>query len=151
MVASAETLPLSDYGTIPVKFTFEMGFMPLFYFIVMKCRCLETRIRALSLMKVLGAARENLWEMITMFAAAKRIVEIEHGTRLTDNGQLLVEPAYPGLPPDELRIRDSTTEPYPVVQMVDGEEKTGRLGGFFMRSADGRIYVRSEFLVEPVW
>ncbi|KAI3316520.1 hypothetical protein HD806DRAFT_425202 [Xylariaceae sp. AK1471] len=151
MVDLATTAQSSDYCNSSITFTFEMGFMPLLYFIVMKCRCLDIRLRALSLMKNLGAARENLWEMITMFAAAKRIVEIEHGAILTDDAQLSGEPYCPGFPPDEMRIRDSTTEPYPVVQMVDGVEKTGRLGGFFMRTADDRIYVRSEFLLEPAW
>ncbi|KAI8628408.1 hypothetical protein F5Y19DRAFT_437588 [Xylariaceae sp. FL1651] len=148
MVDEATTLESSDYRTNLHNFTFEMGFTPLFYFVAMKCRCLDTRIRALSLIKELGAARENLWEKVTMVAAAKRIIEIEHGAVLDKDGQLLGIPYCPGLPPDEIRIRDSTTEPYPALHTIAGEQKIGRLAGFFMRSDDDSIYVRSEFLPE---
>ncbi|TGJ81648.1 hypothetical protein E0Z10_g7119 [Xylaria hypoxylon] len=151
MVDSAAAVESSDYCAKPVEFTFEMGFIPLLYFVTMKCRWLETRLRALSLMRRLGAARENLWEMVTMFASAKRIIEIEHGAILTDDGQLCGEPSCPGPPPDEMRIQDAATEPQPLVQMVDGAEKIGRIGGFFMRTVDDRVYVRSEFLPQPSW
>lgn len=103
IVDSATTVESLDCSAKPIKFTFEMGFTPLLYFVIMKCRCLETRLRALSLMKRLGASRENLWEMVTMFASAKRIIEIEHGAIFTDNGYPSAEPSCPGLPPDEMR------------------------------------------------
>ncbi|KAI8953019.1 hypothetical protein F4801DRAFT_539154 [Xylaria longipes] len=151
IVDSAAAVESLNYSAKPIKFTFEMGYIPLLYFVVMKCRCLETRLRALLLMRRLGAARENLWEMVTMFASAKRIVEIEHGAILTDDGNLSTEPSHPGLPPDEVRVRDAATEPQPLVQMVDGVERVGRQGGFFMRTADDRIYVQSEFLPQPSW
>ncbi|KAI0553226.1 hypothetical protein F4679DRAFT_500851 [Xylaria curta] len=151
IVYSADVVERLDYCAKSIKFTFEMGFIPLLFFVVAKCRCLVTRLRALSLMRRLGAARENFWEMATMFASAKRIVEIEHGAIITDEGHLSTKPSCPGLPPDEMRVRDSATEPRPLVQMVDGVETIGRLGGFFMRAADNRIYVRSEFLPQPSW
>ncbi|KAI0442684.1 hypothetical protein F4803DRAFT_562122 [Xylaria telfairii] len=151
IVDSATALGSFDYPSQTIKFTFEMGFIPFLYFVIMKCRCLETRLRALLLMKRLGASRENLWEMATMFPSAKRIIEIEHGAILTDDGYLSAEPSCPGLPPDEMRVRDSASEPLPLVQRVDGVERVGRLGGFFMRATDGNIYVRSEFLPQPSW
>lgn len=151
IIDSATVVESSNYCAKPVQFTFEMGFIPILYFVVMKCRCLETRLRALSLMRRLGAARENLWEMATMFTAAKRIVEIEHGAMITDDGRLSGEPSCPGLPPDEMRIRDSTMEPQSRVQMVDGVETIGRMMGFFMLTADDGIYVRWEFLSRPSW
>ncbi len=82
-------------------------------------------------MKRLGAAGENLWEMVTLFASAKSIVEIEHGTILNDDGQLSGDPSRLGLPPDEMRIRDVTTEPQPLEQIVDGVERIGRRRGLF--------------------
>ncbi|KAI0483769.1 hypothetical protein F4859DRAFT_474084 [Xylaria cf. heliscus] len=151
IVDSATAIESLNYCAKPIKFTFEMGFIPSLYFVVMKCRCLDTRLRALSLMKRLGACRENLWEMVTMFASGKRIIEIEHGATLTDDGRLSAEPFCLGPPPDEMRVRDSTSEPRPVVRMVDGRERVGRLGGFFMRTADESIYIRSEFLPQPSW
>lgn len=151
MVESAARVQTSSYCLKTPRFTFEMGFIPLLYFIVMKCRSLQTRLQALALLRIMGAARENLWDIVAMFAAAKRIVEIEHGTRLTDDGLIIDEPSCPGFPPDEVRVRDSTTEPYPVVQMVDGVDRVGRLGGFFRRTPDDQIYVQSEFMPQPSW
>ncbi|KAI0201657.1 hypothetical protein F4808DRAFT_108320 [Astrocystis sublimbata] len=151
IVDTASEVESLNYGAKPVQFTFEMGFMPLLFFVVTRCRCLDTRLRALLLMRRLGAARENLWEIGIMFAAAKRTVEIEHGTILTDEGYVSVAPSCPGFPPDELRVRDFTSEPQPVTQLADGVEKVGKLGGFFMRAPDDRIYVRSEFFPLPTW
>ncbi|KAJ8104836.1 hypothetical protein ONZ43_g7668 [Nemania bipapillata] len=151
IVDTADVIQSSGYCQTPIKFTFEMGFIPTLYFVVTRCRCLNTRLRALSQMKRLGATKENMWEVVTMFASAKRIVEIEHGAVLTDDGQLCSEPSCPGLPPDEIRIRDTSTEPQPLVQTVDGVERAGRMGGFFMRAADDSIYIRSEFLPLPSW
>ncbi|KAI0164142.1 hypothetical protein GGR57DRAFT_276658 [Xylariaceae sp. FL1272] len=129
-------------------FTFETGFTPLLYFVVMKCRNLDIRLRALAVMRNLGAARENLWDLMTIYAAAKRIIEIEHDAIIDANGEIVGTPLCPGPPPDELRIRDTTTEPNPVYEEVDGKERRGRLAGFFMMDGDGRISARSEFLVE---
>ncbi|KAI1128340.1 hypothetical protein F5Y10DRAFT_177373 [Nemania abortiva] len=151
IIDSAIVVESSGYCAKPIMFTFEMGFIPLLYFVAIKCRCLDTRLRALSLMRRLGAAKENLWEMVTMFPSAKRLIEIEHGATVTDDGQLCGKPSCPGLPPDEMRVRDTGTEPTPLVQMVDGVERIGRLGGFFMRTADDGMHVRSEFLPEPFW
>ncbi|KAI1429668.1 hypothetical protein F5Y12DRAFT_330056 [Xylaria sp. FL1777] len=151
IVNSAAAIESSDYCARAVKFTFEMGFIPLLFFVAAKCRCLKTRLLALSLMKRLSAAKENLWEMVMMFTSAKRVIEIEHGAILTDDGQLSGEPSCPGLPPDEMRIRDVTTEPKPLVQMEDGKEMIVRLAGFFMRTHDDRIFIRSEFIRQPSW
>ncbi|KAI1341248.1 hypothetical protein F5Y15DRAFT_377457 [Xylariaceae sp. FL0016] len=131
------------------QFTFEMGFLPLLYFVAMKCRCLETRVRALGLMRRLGAVRENLWEMVSMHAAARRIIEIEHGASLDEAGQLRGEALCPGLPPDVGRIRDIMTDPEPVVREdADGVEKVGRMTSFFMRTVEGDIFLNTEFVAE---
>lgn len=151
VVDLAATANASDYGAKPIKFTFEMGFIPVLYFATIKCRCLKTRLRALSLMKSLGASRENLWDLVTMFISAKRIIEIEHGATLTDDGRLSDEPSCPGLPPDAVRVRDSSTESKPLMETVDGVEMEGRLGGFFLQNAEGDVYVRTEFLPIPSW
>lgn len=80
------------------KFIFEMGFLPLLYYIVIKCRCLETRTQALLLMKSLGVAKENLWEASTMHAAGRRIVELEHDFVFSEKGEISTPPTWPGLP-----------------------------------------------------
>ncbi|CAJ2504719.1 Uu.00g121130.m01.CDS01 [Anthostomella pinea] len=152
MVHEAERLEAAGYCKDTTTFSFEMGFLPLLYYVVMRCRCLETRVRALSLMKKLGSPQENLFELVTMHAAGKRFIEIEHGALLDEAGDLVGEALCPGLPADEMRIRDVTTHQKPVVQTAaNGEQVTGRMVGFYMRAADGRIHVRNEFVpVSPL-
>ncbi|KAI1208640.1 uncharacterized protein F4807DRAFT_144553 [Annulohypoxylon truncatum] len=131
------------------KFIFEMGFMPLFYYVVLKCRCLTTRMQALSLMKKLGTPRESLWEASTMFAVGRRVIEIEHGFLFDEKGEPSTPPRYPDFPPDEARVRDTTTGPAPTIQVDSrGQEVGGRTTGFFRRKHDGSIYLQTEFLVE---
>ncbi|KID72971.1 Aspercryptin biosynthesis cluster-specific transcription regulator [Metarhizium brunneum] len=94
------------------KFMFVMGFGPLLYFAVAKCRFLGLRLRALSLLGRLSCVRETLWDASTLYATGKRIVEIEHGI-----GELTPEQVDAGgvgmdqdVPPDEARVRDSAVE-----------------------------------------
>ncbi|KAL7622594.1 hypothetical protein AAE478_008104 [Parahypoxylon ruwenzoriense] len=131
------------------KFIFEPGFIPLLYYVVIKCRCLATRTQALSLMKNLGVSRENLWEVSTMHAVGRRFIEIEHGVVLDGTGQPSDSARWPGFPPDEVRIRDSTTEPKPTVRIdACGQEIRGRMAGFFRRTPEGNIYLQTEFVSE---
>ncbi|KAI1104985.1 hypothetical protein F4804DRAFT_351502 [Jackrogersella minutella] len=153
MVAQATSLHSSkttapDHPPAPPKFIFEMGFVPLLYYIVIKCRHLATRTQALSLIKKLGASRESLWESSTMYAAGRRIIEIEHGFLFDERGEPAAPPRWPGLPPDEARVRDSTTNPAPIVQVdARGQKVGGRMAGFFRRREDGSIYLQSEFII----
>lgn len=131
------------------KFIFEAGFVPLIYYIVIKCRCLNTRTQALSLMRRLGVSRENLWELSLMYAVGRRFIEIEHDTLLDETNQPRSTVRWPGLPPDEMRIRDSTTDPM-LTKKVDeqGRETCGRMAGFFRRTVEGAIYLQTEFIIE---
>ncbi|KAH6885433.1 hypothetical protein B0T10DRAFT_444714 [Thelonectria olida] len=131
------------------KFIFETGFTPMLFFIAMKCRCLETRLEALRLMAVLGVPRENLWEVSTMQALGRRVVEIEHDIVLND----LYPPtdlssAHP-LPPDEMRVRDTWTESQASIKTtLRGHDICGRLAGFFVRTDEGEINLHTEFMDE---
>ncbi|RYP04632.1 hypothetical protein DL765_010133 [Monosporascus sp. GIB2] len=130
------------------KFSFEIGFLPLLYFIVMKCRCLATRIRALALMRSLGIARENFWESSSLWLAGRRIIELEHGITLAENGEPCDSAVdWTALPPDRLRIRTISTDPKTRIRTYEnGDVVPGILADFFMRNPDGKIYVHSEFL-----
>ncbi|XXG95357.1 hypothetical protein Hte_001619 [Hypoxylon texense] len=131
------------------KFIFEMGFVPLLYYIVIKCRCLATRTRALSLMGKLGISRENLWEVSTMYAVGRRFVEIEHDTLLDELNEPCSAPRWPDWPPDEMRIRDSTTDATITIRVDErGHEVRGRMAGFFRRTLEGAIYLQTEFITE---
>ncbi|KAI2617840.1 hypothetical protein GGR54DRAFT_631287 [Hypoxylon sp. NC1633] len=131
------------------KFIFEMGFVPLLYYIVMKCRCLKTRIQALSLMRKLGRPKENLWEMGTMHSTGRRIIELEHDVVFDEHGQLSTTPLWPGLPPDEMRVRDSSTARTTTTQVdAQGREIRGKMAAFFMRRPEGDIYFQNEFVAD---
>lgn len=88
-------------------FNFEMGFGPFLVFVVIKCRCLELRIRALDLMTQLSPHREHCWDMSVMYLLGQRTIEVEHDIRLGANFELDIMGMCDALPPEEKRIRDS--------------------------------------------
>ncbi|RYP49924.1 hypothetical protein DL768_004460 [Monosporascus sp. mg162] len=128
------------------KFSFEIGFLPLLYFIVMKCRCLATRIRALALMRSLGVARENLWEASSLWLTGRRIIELEHGITLDENGEPCDSAVdWTTLPPDGLRIRTISTDPKTRIRTGEnGEVVPGMIAGFFMPNPDGPTPIRGD-------
>ncbi|KAM5381862.1 hypothetical protein ACJZ2D_002852 [Fusarium nematophilum] len=115
---------------------------------VTECRSLDVRLEALGLIKVLGVPRENLWESHAMHALGRRMIEIEHGVILDRLGQPSAIPAsFPGLPPDERRVRHFVAEPEPTLQTaMDGWKMCGRRVDFFMLTAEDDIYLHSEVL-----
>ncbi|KAK3318562.1 hypothetical protein B0H66DRAFT_603142 [Apodospora peruviana] len=89
------------------KFIFEMGYLPLLYFVLIKCRHLETRLRALEYMSCLAVNRENLWDSTHMFSIGWRLIELEHGVDLETFRSTEAVMANAILdPPAEIRIRD---------------------------------------------
>ncbi|KAK1836602.1 hypothetical protein QBC39DRAFT_88934 [Podospora conica] len=90
------------------KFVLEMGFIPVLYFVVTKCRNLSLRLAALKYLPLLAPERENLWNATTMYAVAKKIVEMEHGP-LDANGQVVHIPKgwHPDLDLEEPRGTDA--------------------------------------------
>lgn len=117
------------------KFTFEMGFMPLLYWVILSCRRLDLRIIALRHALLLGAGREHLFNTKTLYAVGTRVVELEHGIALD-----AARPGHAGaraapLPADEGRIRSADiTE--------DVEARTDEAG-------ETAEYRRVWFLVRP--
>lgn len=89
------------------KFIFEMGFMPLLYFVARACRRLDMRLTALQHMLQLSHDREALFQTRFMYTAVLRCVELEHGITLNP-----AWPEYPNAaavprPPDDIRIRSA--------------------------------------------
>ncbi|KAH8686408.1 hypothetical protein BGZ61DRAFT_355463 [Ilyonectria robusta] len=152
LIARAQTLNTTvpdayRMTTKSAKFIFETGVIPMLFFIAIKCRCLDTRLEALRLMKILGIARENLWEVSTTHGVGRRVIEIEHDVLLDESDRPSAPALRPGLPPDEMRVRDTSTEPKASVHTsMRGFEIRGRIVGFFMRTADDTIYLHTEFL-----
>lgn len=89
------------------KFIFEMGYMPLLYFVILSCRRLDLRLIALRHALLLACEREHLFKAKTMYSVGVRIVELEHGITLDP-----ARPEYEGaltapIPADEMRIRSA--------------------------------------------
>ncbi|PSR79739.1 hypothetical protein BD289DRAFT_348690, partial [Coniella lustricola] len=86
------------------KFIFEMGFMPLLYFVARACRRLDLRLTALQHMLQLSHEREALFQTKFMYSAVLRCVELEHNIALDP-----AWPEYPNAaavprPPGDIRI-----------------------------------------------
>ncbi|GKT47622.1 uncharacterized protein ColSpa_07803 [Colletotrichum spaethianum] len=81
----------------------ELGFSPLLFTIVAKCRFLSVRTAALKLMGQLARPRDNIWAKRLTLAMARRIIEIEHQISLGDmdlDGRI----KDGELPPEERRV-----------------------------------------------
>jgi hypothetical protein len=74
--AECENAPVNLFQP---KFSFDMGFLPLLYFVVLKCRILHLRLSALECMQALSVEQEGLWKASVMACTGQRNIEIEHG------------------------------------------------------------------------
>ena len=109
-IARSEKAARQASAATPSKFMFEMGFSPLLYLVVMKCRHLRLRLTALSLLRALSCARETLWDADILYALGARFIEIEHDIELPQVGDLesIDDASLPRtLPPPDRRIMDS--------------------------------------------
>ncbi|KAM7214127.1 hypothetical protein V8F06_010503 [Rhypophila decipiens] len=135
------------------KFIFEMGFLPLLYFVLTKCRDLPTRLQALEYMAILAVNRENLFDSIHMFSIAWRLIELEHAVDLEllrSKGAIMANALL--TPASEIRIRDSyNSGPNKEILSEDGISVLHRRieflvwnseGGGGLRLVDGWIKVR---------
>lgn len=77
----------------PPGFTADMGFIPLLFFMVLKCRVGEIRREALEL---LGGAphREGLWDGVMAGVVGRRVLEIEEGGGGNEKGTGQVVPEW---------------------------------------------------------
>jgi hypothetical protein len=90
-----------DHQRIPQSsFSFEMSWLPMLFFIVLKCRDLKIRHMALSWMAQLGPAKEGLFDVGTLYRVGRRLIELEHYIALDDNAVGLESEA---VPPEEKR------------------------------------------------
>ncbi|KAK0621013.1 hypothetical protein B0T14DRAFT_522566 [Immersiella caudata] len=124
------------------KFTFEMGFLPLLYFVSVKCRCLYTRVAALRIIRSLSASRENLWDADSSFRIGKRIVLLENGVDV-DGLDLGVswEEGTLWQPPEERRLLDLVMEPG---VEVDADGVGWRVASGLARGNGGKLMLLRE-------
>ncbi|KFY18951.1 hypothetical protein V493_08233, partial [Pseudogymnoascus sp. VKM F-4281 (FW-2241)] len=69
----------------PPGFTADMGFIPMLFFIVLKCRVGAVRREALELLEG-SPHREGLWDGVMAGGVGKRVVEIEEGAGGDEKG-----------------------------------------------------------------
>ncbi|TPX15921.1 uncharacterized protein E0L32_000255 [Thyridium curvatum] len=134
------------------KFTFEMGYLPLLYFVVIKCRRLDIRNRALILIRKMALERENLWDINNLCGAGKRSIELEHDIDLPDlevDKIKLSELAHidPGVAvPDDKRIRDAMILRQTRVYKDDGGgDFVGQNICFVLPNAGGGLHLKTEW------
>ncbi|KAI8689347.1 Zn(2)-C6 fungal-type domain-containing protein [Fusarium keratoplasticum] len=142
----ASSVPLVAKGgdARSIKFTFDMGFMPVMSFCTLKCRDLKTRLRFWRLMPTLACARESLWNLNLMTGLVRRVIEIEHKIRVDDDGQHTIPPSSEPLT-ESMRIRHLWADSMPTCRVIHGQTIIGRVAGFFLLDEDGNIHCRTEF------
>ncbi|KAK0714929.1 hypothetical protein B0H67DRAFT_228933 [Lasiosphaeris hirsuta] len=124
------------------KFIFEMGYLPTLYFVVIKCRDLETRISALAYLTALSADYENLWNASLLYSVGKRVIELEHGTMFELRS--LDGSAIP--PPEELRVRDAIITRDAEVRSKKGGRSVRHRRVNFMVRDDNRLALIDEWV-----
>ncbi|KAJ6096965.1 hypothetical protein N7486_007711 [Penicillium sp. IBT 16267x] len=70
----------------------EVGLLPYLYFVIAKCRNLQLRLRALSL--ILNGYTHNVdifWDPSIVYRKSKRILEAEHGLHIRDTHATVLE------------------------------------------------------------
>ena len=148
MMDEAERLHPIDTGRPPPKFTFEMGFAPMLCVAAMKCRHLATRLRALDMLRTLSVPRENMWDTLALWAICRCTIEVEHGISIGDDGKPRDDVVdWATMPPAENRVLSSSCNTEVVTREgEDGREISGRMAEFILRSREGKLYARSEFV-----
>jgi len=109
--AESEKQKLASDPTPRSKFVLEMGFIPVLYFVITKCRKLSLRLAALKYLPLLAPERENLWNASIMYAVARKIIEMEHGS-LDADGQAVPTPE--GALHDHVLVEPRKTDAAPV-------------------------------------
>ncbi|RDW56530.1 hypothetical protein BP6252_14120 [Coleophoma cylindrospora] len=130
------------------SFSFEMGFLPVLFFVVMKCRHLEIRLEALSWIPRLCAAKESLMDLGTLFRVSIRLIEIEHRISLDcDLGVQDGEKASGMLGATEMRVVGSPVDhEIETVTKEDGTISCRRTVRFIMQDSDETVSSRQEYL-----
>ncbi|KAF9700725.1 hypothetical protein EKO04_001815 [Ascochyta lentis] len=87
LIRNAEiVLDAMDLNTThAAKFTFEMSIIPPLYHTATRCRCPDTRRKAISLLER-GPPREGLWDADQHVLATRRVVELEESELDSETG-----------------------------------------------------------------
>lgn len=132
----------------PSSFSFEMSWLPMLFFIVLKCRDLETRLRGLSWLGQLGPAKEGLFDVGTLYRIGRRLVELEHEISL-QNTDDPVGLANTVMPPEEKRyFAIPVKHELEVIPKEDGTVSYRRQVEFLKRDPGGNVISRGEYIYD---
>jgi hypothetical protein len=149
IIELASAVQVSDIHE-PAKFSFVMGYGPLLYFVVLKCRFLDIRLKALALLRSLACDREVLWDKSLLYATGKRVIELEHHMEVPQEHEannLCINEAKSRLPSDKDRIRDNMLEKDIEVHRSDSGVQTVRRKICFLTQDDtGNLNMVYEWL-----
>lgn len=81
-IVSAASRALQRCRDIKEMLAFNIGFSSLLYFTALKCRHLDIRLEALSLMEMLHYKSKTVWHQPLLSAAARRTIELEHDVHI---------------------------------------------------------------------
>ncbi|KAH7007733.1 hypothetical protein EDB80DRAFT_578229 [Ilyonectria destructans] len=137
-------------------FTFEVCFLPLLFFVICKCRQLETRLQGLRWMAQLGPVKEGLFDASTLYQVLRQLIEVEHNISLdgVDHNPTYNRDRPPNrsrsgnLPPEEKRIFAVSMNHE--LEFVSNKQQNNasyrRQVSFHMRTSEGQVYTQKEYI-----
>ncbi|KAF5981950.1 hypothetical protein FBULB1_4544 [Fusarium bulbicola] len=134
------------YQRIPQSsFSFEMSWLPMLFFVVLKCRDLKLRQPALSLLAQLGTAKEGLFDVGTLYRVGRRLIELEHDISLGDRDGLVST----AVPPEENRyFAIPIKHELEVICEQDGIVRYRRQAKFLTKDKEGNVIARKEYIYD---
>ncbi|RGP64241.1 hypothetical protein FSPOR_8060 [Fusarium sporotrichioides] len=126
------------------SFSFEMSWLPMLFFIVLKCRNLRTRHEALSWLAQLGPAKEALFDVGTLYRVGRRLIELEHDISLDDDTDALANAAV--TPEGKRYFAIPIKHELEVFSEQDGTVNYRRQVKFLMKDKEGNVIAREEYI-----
>ncbi|KAF5575150.1 C6 zinc finger domain-containing protein [Fusarium pseudocircinatum] len=127
------------------SFSFEMSWLPMLNFIVLKCRDLKIRHLALSWLAQLGTAKEGLFDVGTLYRVGRRLIELEHDISLDDTAEIVST----AVPPEEKRyFAIPINHELEVISKKDGTVRYRRQAKFLRRGMEGNVIAREEYIYD---
>ncbi|KAF5681353.1 hypothetical protein FDENT_8124 [Fusarium denticulatum] len=133
------------YQRLRSSFSFEMSWLPMLFFIVLKCRDLEIRHIALSWLAQLGTAKEGLFDVGTLYRVGRRLIELEHDVSLDDTAEMVSTV----VPPEERRyFAIPIKHELEVISEQDGTVRYRRQAKFLTKDKEGNVIGREEYIYD---
>jgi hypothetical protein len=145
-LASRTTTSLTPNQHSRRQFSFATGFLPLLYFVVIKCRSLKIRINALSCMKSLAFNQESLWSLDLMYRMGRRMIEMEHTVTLDEVGKPYSLDYISDMPPEDKRVQECIMADPEIRCDTNGCMIHQREVSYFFLKPGGELEIRHEWM-----